>query len=169
MTDPVLHRVKINDLLDSTLTPSQLSSKVEGFANKTVSDGIVVDYDGNVLLSDVEHSTVYRIRTDRKEVTKCSGVNLRGVMLTKLLLLYVSRMLLMSSRRTRVWFTGEMGFRWETQPIEMSISHARPWTVLLWEPTNKSKVEHHIAFSSSDSLEINKNSRCQMFANKNTH
>ena len=47
-----------------TLDAAALASKVEDFAAKPLTDGLTSDDDGNVYLSDMEHSAVHRLSPD---------------------------------------------------------------------------------------------------------
>lgn len=53
MTSESLYRVRTSDLLDKTLNDKTLEKKVERFASKPFSDGITIDTDGNVYISDI--------------------------------------------------------------------------------------------------------------------
>ncbi len=58
MTSESLYRVKTQDLLDQTLTESNLRKRVEKFANKPMSDGITIDKGGNVYISDITNNAL---------------------------------------------------------------------------------------------------------------
>lgn len=60
-----LYRVKTADLMDQSLSASQLANRVEIFAPKTMTDGISVDQRGNVYLTDIEHSAIAVLWQDR--------------------------------------------------------------------------------------------------------
>ena len=64
MTHDTMYRVKVEDLLDGTLSPGALSARVEAVGKKPLNDGLSVDNDGNVLITDVEHSAVIRMAPD---------------------------------------------------------------------------------------------------------
>ncbi len=64
-----LYRVRTEDLRDTTLDAVELSRSVEAFAEKTMSDGITMDLEGNIYVSDPEHSAILRIGQDREMVT----------------------------------------------------------------------------------------------------
>ncbi|MBA4367080.1 MAG: hypothetical protein C0403_05515 [Desulfobacterium sp.] len=61
-----LYRIKASYLMDHALSPEALSSYVEVFADKTMSDGITTDLDGNIYISDMEHSAVHVIGQHRQ-------------------------------------------------------------------------------------------------------
>lgn len=58
VTDEHLHRVRVKDIHDPTLTTTQIAQRVERFAKKTMSDGITTDDSGRIYLSDLEHSAI---------------------------------------------------------------------------------------------------------------
>jgi len=61
-----LFRIRVADLLDSGLTPVDLSVRKEYFGKKVLSDGITLDTEGNVYLTDVEHNGIARLSKDRQ-------------------------------------------------------------------------------------------------------
>lgn len=61
VTDEALYRLRLSDVLDESLPPDMLASRVEVYAQKTMSDGITTDDDGNVYITDVEHSSIVRL------------------------------------------------------------------------------------------------------------
>ncbi|RJP80287.1 MAG: hypothetical protein C4522_08205 [Desulfobacteraceae bacterium] len=61
-----LYRIRAEDLTDQTLSPERLASRIEVFAEKTMSDGITTDLTGNIYLSDMENSAVHVIGQDRR-------------------------------------------------------------------------------------------------------
>lgn len=65
---PVAHedlsRVRTADLKNPQLTAQELSQRVERFSKKPLSDGILVDQEGNIYITDVEHGSVMRVGPD---------------------------------------------------------------------------------------------------------
>ncbi len=61
-----LYRIRASSLMDHALSPEALSSNVEVFADKTMSDGITTDLEGDIYISDMEHSAVHVIGQDRQ-------------------------------------------------------------------------------------------------------
>jgi len=55
-----LYRIPYADLIDSRLSDSELSSAVEAVGEKTMTDGMAMDAQGNIYLSDLEHSAIVR-------------------------------------------------------------------------------------------------------------
>ena len=58
VTDDSLHRIRLVDLDDESLSPESLAQRVEQYALKTMSDGITTDLDGNIFLSDADQSAI---------------------------------------------------------------------------------------------------------------
>jgi sugar lactone lactonase YvrE len=64
-----LYRIRVNDLLDREIEAEALADKVERYGRKPISDGISIDSDGNVYITDlannaigvIDHSREYRI------------------------------------------------------------------------------------------------------------
>jgi sugar lactone lactonase YvrE len=64
-----LYRIRVADLLDRKIEAGTLADKVERYGRKPISDGISIDSDGNVYITDVannaigviDHSREYRI------------------------------------------------------------------------------------------------------------
>lgn len=72
-----LYRVRTRDLVDASLASAALEERVEAFADKTLSDGITTDDDGNVYLSDMEHSAIHRVAPDGSLRTLVADERLR--------------------------------------------------------------------------------------------
>jgi sugar lactone lactonase YvrE len=58
VSDDHMHRVRVSDLQNPELNAEELASKIEPFALKTMSDGITTDNEGNIYISDLEHSAI---------------------------------------------------------------------------------------------------------------
>lgn len=72
-----LYRIATAHLLDASLSPAQLAGQVEPYADKTMSDGITTDAEGNVYLTDPEHSAIVRLTPERKLETLLKTERLR--------------------------------------------------------------------------------------------
>lgn len=72
-----LYRIRTRDLTDESLGDSVLRQRTETYAPKTMSDGITMDVAGNVYLSDLEHSAIVRLRTDKTLETLVQTLRLR--------------------------------------------------------------------------------------------
>jgi len=77
VTGSWLYRVRTADLNDTSLSADALSAKVERFAPKTLSDGLTMDREGNIYLSDMEHSAIVRLGQDRALTTLVKDPRLR--------------------------------------------------------------------------------------------
>ncbi len=77
VTGGTLYRVRTSDLADETLTGRELGERVERFADKTLSDGLTMDLEDNVYLSDMEHSAVLALAPDRRLRTLIKDERLR--------------------------------------------------------------------------------------------
>ncbi len=77
VTGDRMYRISTADLNDSSLSEEELASKVEDFAAKTLSDGLTIDNDDNIYLSDMEHSAVVRLAPDGKLTTLVKDARLR--------------------------------------------------------------------------------------------
>ena len=64
-----LHRVALADLRDTSLPDRQLAARVERYSSKPLSDGLSVDVEGNVYVTDVEHSAIFVVGADREPRT----------------------------------------------------------------------------------------------------
>jgi len=65
MSHTRMYRVRTADLLNEAIEPDELASRVEDFGPKPQSDGISLDVDGNVYITDVEHGVLARLGQDR--------------------------------------------------------------------------------------------------------
>lgn len=72
-----LFRVRLRDLRDSTLPPGQLANRVERYSDKPLSDGLSLDVDGNVYITDVEHSAVFMVDPERQLRTLIQSKDVR--------------------------------------------------------------------------------------------
>ncbi|AWB65645.1 hypothetical protein C2869_03980 [Saccharobesus litoralis] len=66
MTSDTLYRVQTKDLLNTALSEAQLTTKVEKYANKPFGDGITMDAQNNIYVSDLENNAIGVITPDRK-------------------------------------------------------------------------------------------------------
>ncbi|WP_426437337.1 L-dopachrome tautomerase-related protein [Bradyrhizobium genosp. P] len=71
-----LYRIRAADLNNETLSPAQLSSKVERYSDKPNNGGLSIDYAGNIYLTAVENKSVGVITPDRKYHTMISDPGL---------------------------------------------------------------------------------------------
>lgn len=66
LTGSGLYRVPLADLRDRELPARTLAAKVERVGDKPLSDGISIDREGNVFVTDIEHGAVSVVGTDRQ-------------------------------------------------------------------------------------------------------
>lgn len=72
-----LFRVRVRDLLERTLPARQLASRIERVSEKPLSDGLSVDLDGNVYVTDVEHGAVFIVDTNGNLKTLLGSARIR--------------------------------------------------------------------------------------------
>lgn len=77
LSGSVLYRVRLSDIVDPSTPNSQIKARVEHFATKPLSDGLSIDIEGNVYVTDVEHNAIYRIGEDRELSTLVRSRNVR--------------------------------------------------------------------------------------------
>ena len=77
VSDDRMYRIATRDLNDESLAPEALAAKVEIWGRKTLSDGITMDGDDDIYLSDMEHSAILELRPDHKLVTLLKDERLR--------------------------------------------------------------------------------------------
>jgi sugar lactone lactonase YvrE len=61
-----VYRVRMTDLLDATLTDSQLSAKIEFYANKPYNGGLTIDANNNLYLTEIGRHTIGIIPQDTR-------------------------------------------------------------------------------------------------------
>jgi sugar lactone lactonase YvrE len=64
-----LYRVRLSDLRNESLPETQLSRRVERYATKPLSNGLSVDIDGNVYVTDIEHNSIFIVGSNRRART----------------------------------------------------------------------------------------------------
>jgi sugar lactone lactonase YvrE len=72
-----LFRVKLSDLRDEGLPPGQLANRVERYSDKPLSDGMSIDLEGNVYITDVEHGSVFVVGQERALETLIQSPDIR--------------------------------------------------------------------------------------------
>lgn len=72
-----LFRIQTKYLKDASLSPAQIAGKVELFSIKPLSDGLAVDAEGNVYITDVEHGAVFVVGQDRRLKTLVKSGQIR--------------------------------------------------------------------------------------------
>ncbi len=72
-----LFRVRLQDLVNTGLSASQLRSRVERYSDKPLSDGLSIDIEGNVYITGVEHNAVFRVDNDKTLSTLLRSTDIR--------------------------------------------------------------------------------------------
>ena len=72
-----LFRIRLSDLFDDGLSDKTLGERVERYSEKPLSDGLSIDTDGNVYLTDVEHNAIFRVGEDRQPKTLIRSPDIR--------------------------------------------------------------------------------------------
>lgn len=72
-----LFRVRVRDLLERTLPARQLANRIERVSKKPLSDGLSVDLDGNIYVTDVEHGAVFIVDTNGELKTLLRSARIR--------------------------------------------------------------------------------------------
>jgi sugar lactone lactonase YvrE len=77
VSDGKLYRIRTGILNDESLSADAVAAQVETFARKTLSDGLSMDREGNVYLTDMEHSAIVQVTPERRLVTLVKDPRLR--------------------------------------------------------------------------------------------
>jgi sugar lactone lactonase YvrE len=77
MAHDTMYRIKVADLLDDSLSPGALAARVEAVGAKPLNDGLSTDNDGNLLITDVEHNAVIRMKPDGELTTLVRSERIR--------------------------------------------------------------------------------------------
>jgi len=72
-----LYRVRLRDLRNEELPAAQLAKRVEAYSAKPLSDGLSIDNDGTVYVTDVEHSAIFTVAADRQPQTLLRSAKIR--------------------------------------------------------------------------------------------
>ncbi|MDH3266111.1 MAG: hypothetical protein OEM25_04010 [Gammaproteobacteria bacterium] len=72
-----IYRIQLSDIVDAKAPNTQIAARVEMYSRKPLSDGLSLDIDGNVYVTDVEHNSVARVDTDRKLQTLLRSTRIR--------------------------------------------------------------------------------------------
>lgn len=72
-----LYRVRLSDIRDPGIPNSQIAARVESLGQKPLSDGLSVDLDGRVYITDIEHNAIARLDNDLELLTLISSTAVR--------------------------------------------------------------------------------------------
>jgi sugar lactone lactonase YvrE len=64
-----LYRIPLNQLTNPKNSDAQLAARTERYSNKPLSDGLSVDKEDNVYITDIEHGAIFRVAKDREPRT----------------------------------------------------------------------------------------------------
>lgn len=72
-----LYRIRLLDLRDDSTPDEYLERRVERYATKPLSDGLSVDVEGNVYMTDIEHGSIWIVDGSRDAKTLIRSDNIR--------------------------------------------------------------------------------------------
>ncbi len=72
-----LYRARLDDLRDKNLPASQLAALVERFSDKPLSDGLSIDTQGGIYVTDVEHGAIFRVSPETELSTMIRSPRIR--------------------------------------------------------------------------------------------
>ena len=72
-----LYRIRMEHVVDAILPKNELHSLVERYSDKPLSDGLSVDVDGNIYVTDVEHNAISIVSNDRQPKTLMRSSDIR--------------------------------------------------------------------------------------------
>jgi sugar lactone lactonase YvrE len=72
-----LYRIRMEHVVDALLPKNELHSLVERYSDKPLSDGLSIDLDGNIYVTDVEHNAISVVRDDRQPQTLMRSSDIR--------------------------------------------------------------------------------------------
>jgi hypothetical protein len=73
MTNSRLCRVPMSVVLNSATTTTSFNQSIEDLGQKPMSDGITIDRNGRVILTDVEHGSIMAFDSNTKRLSKLGG------------------------------------------------------------------------------------------------
>ena len=77
LSGSTLYRIRLEDIADLQAPNSQIAARVETYSAKPLSDGLSLDVNGNVYVTDVEHNSVFRVGADRQLQTLLRSTRIR--------------------------------------------------------------------------------------------
>ncbi len=73
MTNSRLCRVPMSVVLNSATTTEAFNQSIEDIGKKPLSDGIAIDRDGRVVITDVEHGSIMAFNPNTHQLSKLGG------------------------------------------------------------------------------------------------
>jgi hypothetical protein len=73
MTNSRLCRVPMSVVLNPATTTASFNRNMEDVGQKPMSDGITIDHDGRILMTDVEHGSIMAFNPARNQLSKLGG------------------------------------------------------------------------------------------------
>ncbi len=77
LSGSALYRIGLSDLRNTASPNTQIAARVERYTTKPLSDGLSLDVEGNVYITDVEHNAVFRVTGDREARTLIRSPRIR--------------------------------------------------------------------------------------------
>jgi len=77
ITEDVMYRIPTNILLNERLNNESLVQSIEVFGKKTMSDGITIDHQGRLYLSDIENNAIIRMDQNGELTTLIKSPKIR--------------------------------------------------------------------------------------------
>jgi sugar lactone lactonase YvrE len=77
LSGSTLYRVGLRDIIDPSIPVAQIAARVERYATKPLSDGLSLDNDGNVYITDVEHNSIFLVNRYRDLRTLIRSTSIR--------------------------------------------------------------------------------------------
>ncbi len=77
VTNNYMYRIQSRYLKDESLSATDLAARVEVFALKTMSDGLTMDVEDNIYITDLEHSAIVRLTPEGRLETLLKNDRLR--------------------------------------------------------------------------------------------
>jgi sugar lactone lactonase YvrE len=72
-----LYRIRLDDLRNKSLPTSQLATMIERHSDKPLSDGLSVDTNGGIYITDIEHGAIFKVGSDDKLSTLIQSPRIR--------------------------------------------------------------------------------------------
>tara|TARA_R110002049_G_scaffold157184_4_gene322195 strand:- start:3785 stop:4903 length:1119 start_codon:yes stop_codon:yes gene_type:complete len=77
LTGSGLYRIALADLRNASISDQQLATRVERVAAKPLSDGMSIDLNGNVYITDIEHNAIFAVSSAHEVSTLIRSSRMR--------------------------------------------------------------------------------------------